>query len=152
MKAKFLLPLAGVLAIGAGIGAAIADGHSEVEQREAAMKVVGKSTGTIGKMLKGETEFSADEANTALAAMKEAATGFGDLFPDGTELQGSNEFKAAPAIWTDGDGFSAEVVKFAGAIDAAIAANPQDKAALGAVFGTIGQSCKSCHEDYRVKQ
>jgi len=152
MKAKTLIPLVATLALGVGLGVATADGHDPVAAREAAMKTVGGSTRTLGGMVKGEVEFDAAKANAALVAMKEAAAGFDDLFPDGTELQGSNEFKAAPAIWTDRGGFSAEVVAFAAAVDAAVAANPQDQAALGAVFGAIGKSCGSCHESYRVKQ
>lgn len=152
MKAKLLLSLAASFAIGAGLSTVSAESHQPVEMREAAMKTVGQSTGTIGKMLKGEVDFDAAAANAALAAMKEATVGFGDLFPDGTELQGSNEYKAAPAIWTDADGFTAEVAKFESAIDAAIAADAQDQAALGAVFGAVGQSCRSCHQTYRVKE
>ena len=43
----------------------MAGGHSPVEKREAAMGVVGKSTGAIGDMLKGEKPFDAAMANQA---------------------------------------------------------------------------------------
>ncbi len=116
------------------------------------MGVVGKSTGTIGDMLKGAKAFDAVAANEALAAMRAAVEGFGDLYPDGTEGQTSNKFLAGPKVWTDRAGFEAEIAKFEAALDAAIAANPQDQAALGAAFGAVGGSCKSCHEGYRIQQ
>ena len=84
--------------------------------------------------------------------MTAAMAGFGDHFPDGTELQGTNQFKASPKIWSDRAGFNAEIGKINAALDAAIAANAQDKAGMGAVFGPVGKVCGSCHEGYRVKQ
>lgn len=149
-------PLSKFLAVGAlltaTVGLAYAGGHSPLEKREAAMKVMGGSAGTIGEMLKGTTDFDAAKANAALVAMSEALVGFGDHFPEGTEAAGTNRFAAGPNIWSDRAGFEAEIAKFDAAIDAAIAANPQDKASLGAAFGVIGQSCQSCHEGYRVRQ
>ena len=130
----------------------VAGGHSPVEKREAAMGVVGKSTGTIGDMLKGEKPFDAEMANAALADMRAAVEGFADLYPEGTEGETTNRFLASPAVWSDRAGFEAELVKFQNALDAAIDANPQDQAALGAAFGTVGQSCRSCHEGYRSRQ
>ena len=147
--------LAAALSVAAVIGFATAPnagGHSPVEKREAAMGTVGQSTGTIGKMLKGETAFDAAAANAALAAMRAAVEGFADHYPDGTQGETTNPFLASDAVWSDRAGFEAEVVKFQGALDAAIAANPQDKGALGAAFGAVGGSCKSCHEGYRIKK
>lgn len=129
----------------------MAGGHSPVEKREAAMGVVGKSTGLIGDMAKGEKPFDAAMANQALADMRAAAEGFADLYPEGTEGETTNKFLAAPAVWTDRAGFEAELTKFQDALDAAIEANPQDQAALGAAFGPVGQSCRSCHEGYRLR-
>lgn len=151
------LQFAGVSAIAlavvlAGVTMPYAGGHSPVEKREAVMKVMGGSAKTIGDMLKGETAFDAAAANEALVAMQAAIAGFGDHFPEGTELAGENSFAAGPAIWTDPDGFAAEIATVTAAIDAAVAAAPQDAAALGAAFGTIGKSCGSCHEGYRVKK
>ncbi|WP_157966284.1 c-type cytochrome [Oceanibium sediminis] len=138
--------------LGTTVGMAMAGGHTPVEQREAKMKAVGENTGIVGNMLRGKTDFDAEAANAALVAMREAAGGFNELFPEGTEGAGSNEFAAGPKIWSDRAGFDAEYAKFIGAIDAAVAAEPQDMAALGAAFGPIGQECKACHETYRMKK
>ena len=130
----------------------MAGGHSPVEKREAAMGVVGKSTGAIGDMLKGEKPFDAAMANQALADMRAAVEGFADLYPEGTEGETTNRFLASPAVWSDRAGFEAELAKFQDALDAAIAADAQDQGALGAAFGPVGQSCRSCHEGYRTRQ
>lgn len=130
----------------------LAGGHSVVEKREAAMKTVGQSTGTIGDMLKGKTSFDAASANAALGAMRDAASGFSELYPEGSQGQTSNKYLASDKVWSDRAGFEAEITKFESAINAALTANPQDKESLGAVFGAIGGSCKSCHEGYRVQR
>lgn len=132
--------------------APFAGGHSTVEKREAAMNVVGQTTETLGKMLKGDIDFDAAAAAAALAQMQAAVDGFADLYPDGTQGQTSNAFLASDAVWSDRAGFEAQVAKFKGAIDAAVAAAPADKAALGAAFGPIGGSCRSCHQGYRTRK
>ena len=153
MKRKVLAT--GLLSIAAVLALAtqpMADGHSPVEQREAAMGTIGKNIGMIGKMLKGETDFDAATANASLVAMRDAIEGFEDLYPDGTQGETSNKYLASDKVFTDRDGFAAEVTKMEDALDAAIAANAQDQASLGAVFGPVGGSCKSCHEGYRAQQ
>jgi len=130
----------------------LAGGHSPVEQREAAMKEVGKSTKLLGEMVKGETAFDDAAANEALATMAAAVTDFGTYFPEGTALAGENENAAGEAIWTDRDGFDAAVTEFRQDIAAAVEAAPQSKDALATSFGAVAQNCKSCHEDYRVKK
>lgn len=138
--------------LGTTVSLALAGGHSPVEQREAVMKTMGQNAGVIGGMLRGQADFDAAKANASLAAMREAFGTFSGLFPEGTEGAGTNEFAAGPAIWSDPAGFTAENEKMIAALDAAIAANPQDTAALGAAFGGIGQVCSSCHEGYRIKK
>ncbi len=151
-KSHLTIPAIATAAVLAFATHPMAGGHSPVEKREAAMGVVGKSTGTIGDMLKGATDFNAEASLAALVAMRDAVAGFETYYPDGTQGETTNKFLASDKVWTDAAGFKAEVAKFQGAIDAAIAANPQDKAALGAAFGAVGGSCRSCHQGYRVQK
>lgn len=150
--AKFVIGLFGMACVFALASQPMAGGHSVVEKREAAMGTVGKSTGAIGDMLKGKTEFDAATANAALVAMRGAVEGFGELYPADSQGETTNKYLASPAVFNDPDGFNAEIAKFEAALDAAISANPQSKEVLGASFGAIGGSCKSCHEGYRVQQ
>ena len=78
-----------------------------------------------------------------------------DLFPKGT---GMAEFPgksyAKPAIWTDGDKFTAQAktaADKAAALSAALKGG--DKAAITAAFSDMGKNgCGSCHELYREKK
>ena len=144
--------IASIAAICASVTLAVAGGHTPVEQREAMMQTVGKSTKTIGDMLKGDTAFDAAVANEALVAMQDAVANMGDLFPEGTELAGENENAAGPAIWTDRAGFDAKIAAFQEDIAAAVSAAPQEQQAMAAAFGEVAQNCQSCHEAYRVKK
>ncbi len=121
-----------------------------IEDRQAKMKIVGKSMGIVGKMAKGQTDFDSAAALAAFIAMKNASTGFGDLFPDGTETGGKTE--AAPAIFTDRTGFEAKLADFDETLVIVTAAAPENVGALGALVGQVGENCGVCHKAYRIKK
>lgn len=124
-------------------------GDSPQEQRHELMEGVGGGAKTIGKMLKGEAEFDAAEANAALATWSHAAANLGDLFPEGTESGYGTEAKET--IWSDRAGFNEKIEQFAEKTDAAVAANPQDLESLKMAAGPVFKVCKSCHESYRIE-
>jgi cytochrome c556 len=124
-------------------------GESPQEQRHELMEDTGAGAKTIGKMLEGEAPFEAAAAMEALQTWREVAGQFGDLFPEGSETGYDTEAK--PTIWSDRDGFNAALDAWSEAVDAAIAADPQDLDALGAAAGPVFKKCKACHEEYRVK-
>ncbi|WP_420408801.1 c-type cytochrome [Hoeflea sp.] len=132
----------------AGVAPAIAADEPQVVRQEM-MKKVGGATGAMAKMVKGEAEFDADAVMAALTSMNEAADGFGELFPEGSETGAKTE--AAPAIWSDREGFDAAIMQFKTDVEAGIAAAPSDLDGLKAVFGPITKNCGACHEDYRQK-
>ena len=124
-------------------------GDSPQEQRHEMMEDTGAGAKTIGKMLEGETPFDAAAAMEVFQTWHEVAAQVGELFPPGTES--GYDTKARPTVWSDRDGFNAALKGWAEAVDAAIAANPQDLEALQAAAGPVFKKCKACHEDYRVK-
>ena len=126
---------------------AIAD---PIADRQAAMKTIGKSIGAAAKMAKGEVDFDGQAALAAFLDMKNAATGFGDLFPEGTETGGKTE--AAPAIFSDRAGFNQKNADFAASLEKVTAAAPANLAELGAALGEVGKNCKACHQTYRAKK
>ena len=123
---------------------------SPQEQRHELMEDVGGGAKTIGKMLEGESPFDAGAAMTALQTWAAAADEFGALFPEGSESGYDTEAKAT--IWSDREGFNAALQAWADAIDAAIAAGPQDLESLQAAAGPVFKKCKACHQDYRVEK
>lgn len=124
--------------------------ESPQEQRHELMEDVGGGAKTIGKMLEGEEAFDAAAAMSALRTWDHASGVFGDLFPAGSDSGYDTEAKAT--IWSDRAGFDAALQAWAEAVDAAIAANPQDLEALEAAAGPVFEKCKACHEDYRVEK
>lgn len=137
---QFSILLALALAVTAGATEDIA------EQRSELMKGVRQATKPVGAMLKGEREFDAATLQESLAVYTDASQKLGDLVPVGSEGG-----EAAPAIWEDPDGFAATIQKWSDAIAAAVAANPQDLAAAKPVVGPVLNSCKGCHDSYRIK-
>ena len=124
--------------------------ESPQEQRHELMEDVRGHAKTIARMLEGETAFDADAAMGALQAWSEAAEVFGGMFPEGTES--GYDTRATPAVWSDRAGFDAALNGWAEAVDAAIAAKPQDLESLKAAAGPVFKKCKACHEDYRQEE
>jgi len=117
--------------------------------RQDLMKNTRDAAKVIGGMLKEEQPFDAGAAMSALETWKKTATTAGDLFPEGSETGHDTEAKAT--IWTDRAGFESKLAEFGTAVDAAIAANPENLEALKAAAGPVFQACKGCHEGYRVE-
>lgn len=141
---KLMIACSAVAVLFAGVA------HADViSDRQAIMKQKnGASMGALAKMVKGEVDYDPAAAMAAFKTMREGITNFADLFP-ADSMQGGDT-TASPKIWEDMDGFKAAIAKFEGDLDAAISANPQDKAAFMPVFGAVAGNCKSCHETYRV--
>lgn len=132
------------------LGAATAQEADPAAVRQQMMAHVGKAAGHLGAMAKGEAPFDARLADAAFRTMNAAALGFGGQFPEGSESGAETE--AAPAIWSDRAGFDAALAGFRADTDAAIAAEAGDLEAMRAAFGTVAESCKSCHEGYRIRK
>ncbi|HYC41839.1 MAG TPA: cytochrome c, partial [Noviherbaspirillum sp.] len=70
-------------------------------------------------------------------------------FPAGSDLQNS---KAKPEIWKEQDKFKAGAEKMQQEVaKLSTAAKSGDLNAVKSAFGNVGQSCKSCHDNYRNK-
>jgi cytochrome c556 len=119
------------------------------EQRHELMEDVRGNAKTIARMLEGETEFDGAAAMAAMQAWSEAADVFGGMFPEGSES--GYDTRATAAVWSDREGFEAALTAWAEAVDAGIAANPQDVESLRAAAGPVFKKCKACHEDYRLE-
>lgn len=82
-----------------------------------------------------------------------ANSGLGALYAAGTEQgKGWHDTSAKPEVFKDGKkvgDLAGNFVREANEL-AKIAANG-DQAAVKAQFGKLGQTCKACHDDYKVK-
>ena len=123
-------------------------GSDPIKQRQALMEDTRDGAKVIGAMLKQEKPFDAAAAMGALMVWKKTAEEAGGLFPEGSETGYDTEAKET--IWSDRAGFEKALAEFGEKVDAAIAANPDSLEALKANAGPVFQSCKNCHEGYRI--
>jgi cytochrome c556 len=142
-----------VLAVGLFAGVARSDDAAIVDTRQSVMKAQGKDMTAIKAYIDDKADLmSAQAAGTDLVTQVGKIP---DLFPKGT---GMTEFPgksyAKPAIWTDGDKFTAQAKtasEKAAALSAALKGG--DKAMITAAFGDMGKNgCGACHEPYREKK
>ncbi len=116
-------------------------------ERSETMKGVREEAKTLGAMLKGEKEFSNEDVMKSLEVWAAAGDKFGGLFPEGSEGG-----EAAPAIWSDREGFDAALAKWRDATAAAIAANPATLDDAKPLLGAAFNGCKNCHDNYRIEK
>ncbi|MGB0921641.1 MAG: c-type cytochrome [Alphaproteobacteria bacterium] len=156
MSKQKMLKLVGAGLVTAGIAfSAIAhEGHQRdgvVGVRTADMKDMGGAMKHLGGVAKGD-EFSA-ASPAAAARIHEVANAMAEQFPEGSGPggEGIGETRAKPEIWSDPEGFAAEIEKLKAGADSIVAAvTAQDRAALGAAMQQTGGACGSCHKAYRV--
>lgn len=145
---KTLLRLTAVAALLALGSASIAD-DTPAHERHELMEEVRDAAKPVGQMLRGEADYDADTVMASLGVWQSVGEKFGDLFPEGS--QDAEGTEAAPAIWEDREGFNAALSKWRTATAAAIEANPQTLEEARPVVGPIFQSCKGCHDTYRIE-
>jgi len=85
-----------------------------------------------------------------LEVMRDVADKAGGLFPEGSDT--GHDTEALPAIWTDREGFDKRLADFGAAVDAAAQASPQSVEDLQPALKGILDTCKGCHDNYRVEQ
>ena len=137
-----------IAAILATASVAYADDDPRHERHEL-MEEVGDAAKPLGQMLKGEREYDTDVLMASLGVFSEVSKQFGELFPPGSETGMGTE--AAPAIWEDRDGFEEALGEWHDAVNAAIEAKPGSVDDAKPVLGAVFNSCKNCHDTYRIE-
>lgn len=135
-----------IIGLAAVIGVTGAAFAGPIEDRQAAMKNVGKAMGALAAIAKKEAPFDAGVVNsnaTALADNVKTAKGH---FPDGSAT-GDKETWAKAAIWQNKADFDAKADKSVEAAMAMAAVTAEGN--FGAALGALGNTCKACHTDYR---
>ena len=128
----------------------IAVGQADaIKTRQAAMKAIGGSMGSLVKMIKGEAPFDAAVAKAAVATIGEKAKDFDTLFPAGSD-KGETEAKAT--IWSDTAGFKAALAKLQAAAKDNAETVGGSVDTVKATVGALGATCKGCHDGYREKK
>lgn len=137
----------GLAALAAAPSSAAAQEPSPVaEYRAAVMQGARHHFGAVRLVVGGDVPFGSHVVQHA-RSLRGLATMAADVFPEGS-AEGT---RALPEVWTDAEGFQEKLEAFQAATEAlAAAAEAMDEAALGDAVGAVGQSCRSCHTEYRA--
>ena len=128
---------------------AFADDAGEIKYRKSAMKSVGGHMGAIVGILKQQT-VNKENLQVHADGMVALANITGSLFPKGSDF---GETTVLPIVWEKPTEFAAAIKQFQDAsAGMSVAAKSGDMAMVGAALGTLGKSCKNCHENFREKK
>jgi cytochrome c556 len=118
-----------------------------IKYRQGAMFVMANHFARIGAMVNGRVPFDADavRANADIVALLAKLPFAG--FIEGTD---KGDTKAEAEIWTEPDKFRAATQKMQDEVARLnAAAKTGNLAQIKTAFGAVGESCKSCHDNYR---
>ena len=141
-----------IVALAAALGVStvvLADGpEDQIKYRKNTMDSLGGHTGAAFALVGGKVEHPEHllPHAQALAAMGKLIK---DLFPEGS---GEGKTDAKPEIWQNPDDFSKKIETAEQATAAFLTAvESGDQEKIGAAIKDVGQACKGCHDEYRVK-
>ena len=120
-----------------------------IKYRQAVMKAIGGHAGAAGQIVRGKVspEGALAMHADALAALN---ADISSLFPEGSDF---GETRAKEEIWSDRAAFdkaAGDAKTATAAFAAAVAAGDKEK--IGAAYRDVGESCKTCHKQFREKK
>jgi len=120
-----------------------------VETRQAIFKLVGSNMGPLGAMARGDAPFNAQVMEKNAERMAQLGAMIEDYFvPDATSFDLQTE--ALDGIWKNKADFNQKAQDMLSAAKALqlVAASGKESEFRGAI-GTLGGTCKACHDDYK---
>jgi cytochrome c556 len=142
---------AGLIAATLAGAVAAADMAGAVQARQAHFKEIGKAAkGTLDALNSPAPSVAAIQANAR--QIDQLAGQLPSWFPTGSGAEAGVKTGAKPEIWTHGADFHAAASAFAQEahkFDTVAAAG--DINAIRTEFGALGKTCKTCHDQFRLK-
>jgi cytochrome c556 len=142
------------LAIGAAL-ALPAVAHIEKSEpmqslRQSYFALIGMNFGPMGDMVKGKIEWNAEQFSKLAAEVAAVASYSVERgFMPGTDM---GKTRAKPEIWDNMEDFTEKLEAFrTESAKLAEVAQSGDEDAIKEQFGATGQTCKSCHDEYKSK-
>lgn len=142
--------LATAMPVAAQTASPFAKPEDAVKYRQSAMALQGYHLGRVFAMANGRVPFDAKAAaeHTELIATLNRIQFAG--FVDGTDKVGNT--RAKPEVWTQKDKFAAAVAKSQEDVNRlAVAGRSGNLDQIKAAVGSVGKSCKACHDDFQAK-
>jgi cytochrome c556 len=143
LKGTVLTVASGLVAVTLAASAVLA--ASPIQERQAAMKAVGKAMGELAKIAKKEKEFDAATVKADAQTIHDKLGTAKTLFPEGSET--GHKTRALPEIWKDRQTFEAALER---AEEASLAMTEvsSEKEFMPAM-NKLGGACKNCHDKFR---
>ncbi|MFI4966122.1 MAG: c-type cytochrome [Caulobacterales bacterium] len=138
----------------AGVGLALGmtcvavSAGNPVEARQAAMKQVGQTMKQASAYTSAQTPFDAAKVEGLMDGVAANAKKLKGLYPAGSGTDPKTS--ADPKIWQNKADFDKRLTEMASL--AAAAGNAKDTNAFKPAFKALGETCKSCHDVYRMKK
>lgn len=132
-----------------GLTACSSPANPDVKARQDIMKNYGDAMKVMGGMAKEPDTFDAAVFKEQAAFLAEEAKNPWNHFADAEAVGNATE-----AVWSNVDGFGAESENFQ-KVTAELSTAAQTATSVGDVmpaFSQVGDSCESCHTDYKVKK
>ena len=150
MKSKHIVVAALALGIAAG-ALAQAKPEDEIRYRQSVMNVVGRAFGPMVNMAQDKVPYNGDVVAKNTRVLETVIGLHWASFGPGTDKGAPT--KADPKIWTEATKFKEaadRVQQSVGKLSQTVKGG-DEKAVKGAV-GDVGKACKSCHDDFRLKE
>lgn len=131
-----------------GLTACSSPDSPDIKARQDSMKSWGDAMGVMGDMAEAPETFDAEVFREQASYLASDAATPWTHFEDSEALG-----NATSAVWSNNDDFTAKAAQFKQAT-AELNAAAQTATGIEEVLpalGAVGESCKSCHTDYRVK-
>jgi cytochrome c556 len=136
-----------VLAMGvASVATSSPEGTAAIKARVESMKAIGDAMGPLAAIAKGEASFDAAVVKKNAGTIAENLKKAGMQFPEGSH-EGDVETWAKKEIWDNYADF--ELKMQTSRAQAEALQGVTEEAAYRPALGKLGNSCKSCHQDYR---
>lgn len=153
MKKNIAIALIATLVAGSAF--AQAKPEDAIKYRQAGYSFMAWNMGKLkGMLVDNPASFNKDQAIAAANTIQAIAnSGMGALYVPGSDKGvGYKETKVKPELFTDKEGVGKVAMAFnKEANELAKVAATGDAAALKAQFGKVGESCKGCHDKFRIK-
>jgi cytochrome c556 len=116
------------------------------------MKDNGKSMAAFSQMARGDKPYDQATVDASLARLEAAAKKLPALYPESTKnVQTDEKYAASSKVWENKADFEAHIAKL-GKVVADNKGKITNLDALKAAIPQFGDSCKGCHETYRIKK
>ena len=127
------------------------DYAAQLKARQGQFRILAINLGIIGDMAKGEAPYDAEAAQaSADSIVAVSMINQGPLWPAGSSEMDIDGTRAKAEMWDNLDDVMSkwQALGTQAANLQQVAATGQE--ALGPALGTLGGTCKSCHDEYRV--